>query len=304
MTTATPPRPVERQPGARSNGAAPPARRRDRTRSLQALRAVYGWEMRKIFALTRVWIVLGMVLIGPWVFIILLNAQDRLPTDNLYGRYLKVTGLATPLVILGFVGQWVLPLVTALIGGDIFSTEDQNGTLKTILTRSVGRASVFWGKVLAACTYSVALVVALSLSSILAGIVYVGTQPIVSIAGNPWTFGHALPLVFASWATAIPPVLGFTCLAILLSIATRSSILGVTIPIVISFFMLLYAFLNGIDPIRHVLLSTPFLAWHGLFEGPAYYQPLIRSLIVCAVYAGGSLLIGWRLFSRRDVTGG
>lgn len=272
--------------------------------ALRSFAAVYRWEMRKIMALARVWIILALVLIGPWVFIILLHGQDRLPTDNLYGRYLKVTGLATPLVILGFAGQWILPLVTSLVGGDIFASEDQNGTLKTILTRSVGRGSVFWGKVIAACTYATVIVIALTFSSILAGVIYIGHQPINSINGNPWTFGHALPLVIASWAMAIPPVLGFTCLALLLSIATRSSILGVTIPIVIGFFMQLYAFLNGLDTIRHMLLSTPFLAWHGVFDDPAYYQPLTRSLLVSGAYAGLSLLIGWLLFSRRDVTGG
>jgi ABC-2 type transport system permease protein len=272
--------------------------------AVRSLRAVYGWEMRKIMAMARVWIILGVILVGPWVFIILLHGQDRLPTDNLYGRYLKVTGLATPLVILGFAGQWILPLITSLVGGDIFSTEDQNGTLKTILTRSVGRSSIFWGKVLAACTYAILCVVALTASSTLAGVIYIGHQPINSINGNSWTFGHALPLVLASWAMAIPPVLGFTCLAVLLSIATRNSILGVTIPIVIGFFMQLYAFLNGLDTIRHMLLSTPFLAWHGIFDDPAYYQPLERSLMVSGVYAGLSLLVGWLLFSRRDVTGG
>lgn len=295
MSVTAPPTPTPAQP------AAPLA---PRAGLLRRFLAVYGWEMRKIMAMARVWIILALILVGPWVFIILLHGQDRLPTDNLYGRYLKVTGLATPLVILGFAGQWILPLVTSLVGGDIFATEDQNGTLKTILTRSVGRGAIFWGKVAASCTYAVTTVVALTLSSILAGVVYIGHQPVNSINGNPWSFGHALPLVVASWAMAIPPVLGFTCLAVLLSIATRNSILGVTIPIVIGFFMQLYAFLNGLDTIRHMLLSTPFLAWHGIFDDPAYYQPLERSLIVCGVYAGLSLLIGWLLFSRRDVTGG
>lgn len=271
---------------------------------MRALSAVYRWEIRKILALARVWIILGLMVIGPWIFIVLLTGQDRLPTDNLYGRYIKVAGLATPLVLLGFAGQWILPLVTSLVAGDIFSTEDQHGTLKTILTRSVGRASVFWGKVLAACTYAVVLLIVLTSSSILAGILYIGSQPIVSVAGNPLTFGHALPLVIGSWAMAIPPVLGFTCLAVLLSIWTRSSILGVMIPIVIGFFMQLYAFLNGFDTIRHLLLSTPFLAWHGLLDDPAYYQPLERSLLVCGVYIALSLGVGWRLFTRRDVTGG
>ena len=47
-----------------------------------------------------------------------------------------------------------LPLVAALVAGDIVANEDGNGTLKTILTRSVDRGQVFAAKALAAMTYA------------------------------------------------------------------------------------------------------------------------------------------------------
>ena len=48
----------------------------------------------------------------------------------------------------------MLPLVAALVAGDIVANEDGNGTLKTILTRSVDRGQVFAAKALAAMTYA------------------------------------------------------------------------------------------------------------------------------------------------------
>ena len=75
-------------------------------------------------------------------------------------------------------------------------------------------------------------------------------------------------------------------------------------PVVVGFFMGLYAFLNGQDIIRHNLLTTPFPAWHGLLDDPAFHAPLIRATAVCAVYSIASLGIAWTVFSRRDVTGG
>ncbi len=42
------------------------------------------------------------------------------------------------------------------MAGDIVAAEDHNGTLKTILTRSVGRGRIFAAKVLAAFTYALA----------------------------------------------------------------------------------------------------------------------------------------------------
>ena len=72
---------------------------------------------------------------------------------------MRETGLAIPLVGLYFAAFWFFPLITALVAGDIVATEDGNGTLKTILTRSVDRWQIFVAKVLAAFTYAFAALV-------------------------------------------------------------------------------------------------------------------------------------------------
>ena len=80
---------------------------------------------------------------------------------------------------------WLFPLVTALVAGDIVATEDDNGTLKTILTRSVERWQVFAGKVLAALTYTFAALVALRRSSglVIGGLIW-GFDPLISLSGT------------------------------------------------------------------------------------------------------------------------
>ena len=72
-----------------------------------------------------------------------------------FSDYLDRSGLAVPLVILLFGAVWMFPLITALVAGDIFASEDHNGTLKTIFTRSLERWQIFAGKALAASTYAV-----------------------------------------------------------------------------------------------------------------------------------------------------
>src|ERR671939_92855 len=124
--------------------------------------SVYRVEVRKLAAQARVRAVFGFLVVAPWVYIGLILHQDRLPLETLYGRYLKDTGDATPLAILVYASQWLLPLIAALMAGDLFSAEDQGGTLKTILTRSVDRTAVFWGKVAAAFTATVLAVVAVA----------------------------------------------------------------------------------------------------------------------------------------------
>ena len=75
---------------------------------------------------------------------------ERRPARPLHPRH----RLATPFVVLFFMSIWGLPLITALVAGDIVASESHNGTLKTILTRSRDRGEVFAGKVLAAVHYT------------------------------------------------------------------------------------------------------------------------------------------------------
>lgn len=265
---------------------------------------VVRWEMRKLRSQVRVWIAATLVVVGPWAFIYMLRAQDRMPVDQLYGRFLKETGFATPLFMLGFGGQWAFVILTAIVAGDIFASEDQQGTLKTILTRSIGRGSIFTGKVLTSVVYTVAMVALLAISSTVAGVVVIGHNPLLLASGQEVTGSHAIGLIAASWSAEMLPVLGFTALAIMSSVLSRNAVIGVVAPVLVSFLMLLYAFLNGRDMIRHSLLTTPFLAWHGFVHDPAFLDPFYRALAVSGVYIVACLAIAWWSFSRRDVTGG
>jgi ABC-2 type transport system permease protein len=272
---------------------------------MSAVSAVYRVECRKLIAQNRVRTVLAVLVTAPWIFIVLLLHQDRLPLETLYGRYLTTTGYATSLVTLVFATQWVFPLIASLISGDIFSSEEAHGTLKTILTRSVGRDSVFWGKLAAAFSFTVLAVGVLAVSSMLAGLVSVGGQPVTTV-GATLVPGddRAVGMVAVSWAIVVLPVLGFAAMAVAVSIVTRSSVLGVMIPVVVGLVMQMYTFLNAWDTVRHLLLNTPMSAWRGVLDRPAYVDPLERGVLVALGYIVVATAVGFVVFRRRNVTAG
>jgi ABC-2 type transport system permease protein len=282
--------------GAAHQPTAPPRR--------PGLGAVLRWETHKLRHQKRTWAVLVGALLGPVPVVFVIGGQSRPPKDSLFGRFATDNGFALALLILGFASQWVLPLLTAIVAGDIFASEDQHGTWKTVLTRSAGRGRIFWAKTLAAGGFAVLVLVVLAASTIAASLVVVGHQPVTGLSGQIVPSSSALGLVSASWATALPPTIGFTALAILLSVWSRNPAVGIAAPVVIAMVMQLVGSLGGIEAVRPFLLTTSFESWHGLLTAPRFTGPLLEGSVVCVMWASLSLAAAYVLLRRRDITGG
>src|SRR5207253_1835508 len=126
-------------------------------------------------------------------------------------------------VVLFFMSIWGLPLITALVAGDIVAAESHNDTLKTILTRSRDRGQVFAGKVLAVLTYTFVVVFAMGLVGLVAGTIAWGFHPLTSLSGTKVSPGHGFGLLVASLAVYFLPLAGIAAFGLMLSTVTRNS---------------------------------------------------------------------------------
>jgi len=152
-----------------------------------ATMTVYRWELRKLVSQKRTYLGFGLAIILPLIFVIvqsLRHHHDR--GENIFASQITQSGLATPVLMLLFLSVFMLPLIASLVAGDIVATEDGNGTLKTILTRSVDRGQVFAAKGLAAATYAT---VAVFLSAAVATAAGVLLAPLIIITPEMGTIG-------------------------------------------------------------------------------------------------------------------
>ncbi|HET6548526.1 MAG TPA: ABC transporter permease [Solirubrobacter sp.] len=268
------------------------------------VRTVYAWELRKLAAQKRTYIGLGCALLVPLIFIASLLADAGGPNGIPFGDYVRVSGLAIPLVGLFFGAFWFFPLVTALVAGDIVATEDGNGTLKTILTRSVERWQIFAAKVLAAFTYAlVALVMFVGVGLVLGGIFW-GFDPLRSLSGNLISVERSLLLIGASVLAYYLPTLAVASIAVLLSTVTRNSAAAVVATLMLSLIMQLLGIVSALDFLRPYLLPAQFNAWQGLLREPIDWAPVVRAAWVSALFAVPALSWAFVHFVRRDVAGG
>jgi len=268
-----------------------------------AVAKIYRWEITKLLAQKRTYLGLGAAMVVPLIFVIVLQLQSGGPNDVPLGRYIRDTGLATPFVVLFFMSIWGFPLITALVAGDIVSSETQNGTLKTILTRSRERGEIFLGKVLASVTYVLVIVFAMGLVGAVAGSVAWGFHPLTSLSGSRVSAAHGTALLAASLGVYVLPLAGIAAFAVLLSTITRNSAASVVGALMWALFMQLIGVLPGTEAIRPYLLGTQFEAWHGFLRIPADWSPVIRALWVCALYIAAPLVTAYVVFLRRDVAG-
>jgi ABC-2 type transport system permease protein len=265
---------------------------------------VYAWELRKLRAQKRTYLGLGAAMLVPLIFITALLSGGGGPDDVPFGRYVRETGLAIPLVGLFFSSIWLFPLITSLVAGDIVAAEDNHGTLKTILTRSTERWQIFAGKLLAALSYAfVALVLFVGVGLLVGGLLW-GFDPLTTLSGTQVSAGRGMALLAGASLAYFVPMMAIAGIAILLSTVTHNSAAAVVGTLIFSFVMQLLAVINALDWLRPYLLSTQFNAWQGLLREPADWAPIVRAAWVSALYAIPA--VGWAFvaFVRRDVAGG
>jgi ABC-2 type transport system permease protein len=265
--------------------------------------AVMRFEARKLVAQKRTSITILLAAAVPFVVVKVLEGQARVPRDTLFGRFIHDSGWSIPLLLLGFAGQWLLPLLTSVVAGDIFASEDQHGSWKTIMTRSVSRTQLFLGKTLVAIGFALVAYGVLAASTMLASVWIVGDQPLVGLTGQLIPSSEAQTLVIQSWASVVAPLMGFTCLALAISVITRNVAAGIAAPVAIGFIMQLLGALGGVEFLRPLLLTTPLENWHGLFASPSFSAPLVFGLWVSAGWCLVSIAIAYVVFRRRDYQG-
>jgi ABC-2 type transport system permease protein len=157
--------------------------------------------------------------------------------------------------------------------------------------------------VLVAYAFSLLAVAALCASSVAAGVLFIGRQPLIDLSGVLMSPGQALGRTLLAWVTMVPPLCAFTSLAVLTSVLTRNSAAGVALPIVAGLAMQLCAFIDGPETFRWILLTSSFGAWHGLVIEHPHYRPLAYAIAVSALYVLVSLAIAYVTLQRRDIGG-
>jgi ABC-2 type transport system permease protein len=262
----------------------------------------YRFELVKLVSQWRIRLLVLACWIAPALFVAAVSQQSSLPVDTLFGRWMHATGWAGPLVMLGFAGTWALPLLTSVVAGDVFASEDRLGTWRHLLVAVRSPRRIFAAKALASLTVILLLVAGLACSSAVGGLVAVGNQPLVGLDGHLLTPADAAGKVLLAWVCVLAPTLALAAIGLLGSVALGRSPMGLLLPALVALAMQLAQMLPLPVAVRLALPSYAFIAWNGLFTSPAQLGPLLIGIVVSLVWAVTATALAYLLFLGRDFT--
>ena len=281
----------------------------------------YGWEIRKLVAQRRTLTGLVVAVLIPAAFAtgLAINPAEPpaggKPTDpDIYiALAYNTSGLVLPLISLLFSSLVLLPLLCALVAGDIVATEDGNQTLKTVLTRSTSRLRLLGAKMAATATYVLVLLLLFGVSGTVIGTLAGGARPVplggVPLGATGFTLGASeipvssmLGRIALAIAIYAGPLLAVSAWGFVLSTVTRNSGGAIVGMLVFSFANQIIGFLPGIpEGVTRWLLTDQFTAWQTVLGTSVDTGPIWHALLVSVLYGVPPLLVSAWVFARRDV---
>ncbi|MFF0044069.1 ABC transporter permease [Streptomyces mirabilis] len=262
----------------------------------------YRFELVKLVSQWRIRLLVLACWIAPALFVAAVSQQSTLPSDTLFGRWMHATGWAGALVMLGFAGTWALPLLTSVVAGDVFASEDRLGTWRHLLVAVRSPRRIFAAKALASLTVILLLVAGLAASSTAGGIVAVGNQPLAGLDGHLLSPADAAGKVLLAWICVLAPTLALAAIGLLGSVTLGRSPMGLLLPALVALAMQLAQMMPLPVAVRLALPSYAFIAWNGLFTSPMQLGPLLIGSVVSLLWAVTATVLAYALFLRRDFT--
>jgi ABC-type transport system involved in multi-copper enzyme maturation permease subunit len=277
-------------------------RRDDRTagRGLGGVLVAYRGELFKLLAERRTWLGIATAAIGPIIYLLLELAQG--PPGAPLADNLGHTGVGFSLVVFKLIAVFGPAVIASLVAGDIVAAEISDGTLKTALTRSITRAQLLLGKLLALYTYLLLAMAVFFLVCTIGGIVAWGFHPLVNISGQRISALHALGLDIPALLVYCMPVIAIASFGFFLSVVTGQSVAAVGGTVIYAMSLQGVAAISSIKGAHPYLLTNQLTAWHDLFTTPTGGTLILRSAWVSAAFALPPVLAALYVFHRRDVT--
>jgi ABC-2 type transport system permease protein len=199
-----------------------------------------------------------------------------------------------------------VPLLVALVTGDLVSGEAAMGSLRMLATKPISRSSLLMSKFLAGGAYTLVILLWLGFMALGVGHILFGSGDLMVLNSDGLVILQNADLAWrfmGGFGVAYLALLTIATLSITLSCFSDNSIGPIVTTMAIILFFTIIGTLDVpvFDNIRPFLFTSHMIAWRSFFEEPFPIETIQQSVIILVVHI--VVLIGVALFkfNKKDI---
>jgi ABC-2 type transport system permease protein len=200
-----------------------------------------------------------------------------------------------------------IPLLVALVTGDLISGEAAMGTVRMLASKPISRTSIVLSKFIAGAVYTLILTIWLGFLALIVSKWIFGTGDLIVLNSDGlvilqeqdimWRYGLAFIVAFLSLLT-------ISTLSICLSAFADNSIGPIvsTMAIIILFTIIGSLDVSVFDSIKPYLFTTHMASWRSFFEDPIPMSKIIQSVVILLAHNVILVVVAIIKFNKKDIT--
>lgn len=200
-----------------------------------------------------------------------------------------------------------IPLLVALVTGDLISGEAAMGTVRMLATKPISRTKIVLSKFIAGAVYTFILTLwliflALFVSKFIFGsgdLIVLNSDGLVILREQDilWRYGLSFIVAYLSLLTVSSVSICFSAFA-------ENSIGPIvsTMAIIILFTIIGTMDVSVFENVKPFLFTTHMASWRSFFEDPVPYSKIINSVIILLVHNILLVTISIIKFNKKDIT--
>ena len=193
-----------------------------------------------------------------------------------------------------------IPLLIALVTGDLISGEAAMGTIRMLATKPISRTNIVLSKFIAGAVYTLILTLWLAFLALVVVKFLFGTGDMMVLNSNGLVILQESDILWRYGCS----LLTVSSLSICLSAFAENSIGPIvsTMAIIILFTIIGSLDVSVFDTIKPYLFTTHMASWRILFEDPVDFGAVAESVIILIVH--NIILVGIAVikFNKKDIT--
>ena len=188
------------------------------------MRRLIGVELHQLVRSRRTWVTILLIDLLPTIVAVLLKLTDVGPRPGTGPAFLSAVltdGTLFPLAAMAIVLPLFLPIAVCIQAGDAIAGEAQQGTLRYLLVRPVGRTRLLVAKLVSVMAFVLLTLAVVAATAYVVGVLLLGTQRVAgattTVSGTPLTQQELVIRTFLALAYALLCMLGVAAIALFLS---------------------------------------------------------------------------------------